>query len=143
MNNRRDFIKQSCTLCLSVIGLGAVATQLSSCAPLPIYKSEMDKDLITVPLSSFTDNNMLIVRNNKMDFDILLVKNADATYNALYMKCTHQDNPLTAGKNNLFCASHGSTFDLQGNVTQEPALASLKKFKTEISNSSILINVKS
>jgi Rieske Fe-S protein len=59
------------------------------------------------------------------------------------MKCTHQDNPLTATQTGFFCSAHGSTFDLKGNVTKEPALRPLKKYTTEIKESSILINTKS
>ena len=36
-----------------------------------------------------------------MDFDILLVKLSAGNYNALQMKCTHQDNALTASKSGL------------------------------------------
>jgi Rieske Fe-S protein len=144
MQNRRDFIKQSCTMCMGAIGLGVISSQLSSCAPMPIYKGEVEKDFITVPLTSFTEkNNSVIVRSNKIDFDILLVKLENGTFNALEMKCTHQDNPLTASKTGLFCASHGSTFDLQGNVTKEPAINPLKRFKTEINNSFVTIHIKS
>jgi cytochrome b6-f complex iron-sulfur subunit len=56
------------------------------------------------------------------------------------MKCTHQDNPLTVNSTGLYCTAHGSTFDLQGNVTKEPALHALKKYKTELNESSIVIN---
>ena len=144
MQNRRDFIKRSCTLCLGIAGLGVLSSQLSSCAPLPIYNGEVNNDLITVPLTSFTDqNNLVIVRNQKMDFDILVVKSGDGTYNAMLMKCTHQDNPLTANKSGLFCSAHGSTFDIQGNVTKEPALSPLKKFNIKFDNSSVIINTKS
>lgn len=100
----------------------------------------MRKGTIKVPLSSFIDKNkVLIVRNEQTVFDILLVKISDTNYNALLMQCTHQDNPLTATKSGLFCSAHGSTFDLQGNVTKEPALSPLKKFKTEVNNSFIEI----
>ncbi len=144
MQNRRDFIKQSCTLCAGLAGFGAIATQLSSCAPLPVLKGESKEGIITVPLAAFTGkNNVMIVRNAQLDFDIALVKNSASDYTALLMKCTHQDNPLSLTKNGLFCPSHGSAFDLEGNVTQEPALVPLKKFTTEIINSSILINTKS
>ena len=143
MQNRRDFIKKSCTLCAGLAGFGILSSQLTGCAPLPIYKVEMERNVITVPLSGFSNkNNLLIVRSSKLDFDILLIKLADDKYDALFMKCTHQANPLTAHKNGLSCPSHGSTFDLQGNVTKEPALIPLKKFKTEISNSSIQILLK-
>lgn len=143
MQNRRNFIKQSCLLCAVIAGMGVLTSQLSGCAPLPIYKGEVEMNFITVPLSSFTDKtNLLIVRSSKLSFDILVVKLGDDTYNAVLMKCTHQDNPLTASKSGLFCSSHGSAFDLQGNVTKEPAISPLKKFKVEIKNSSILILLK-
>ncbi|MCW3084371.1 MAG: Rieske (2Fe-2S) protein [Bacteroidetes bacterium] len=131
-------------MCVGLVGLGALATQLSSCAPLPVLKGESKDGIITVPIISFTEkSNVMIVRNAQLDFDIALVKNSDSDYTALLMKCTHQDNPLSLTKNGLYCASHGSAFDLKGNVTQEPALTPLKKFTTEITNSSILINTKS
>ena len=143
MQDRRDFIKQSCLLCAGIAGMGLLTSQLSGCAPLPIYKGEVEKDFIIVPISNFTDKiNILIVRSTKLDFDILVVKLDDGNYNAMLMKCTHQDNALTASKNGLFCSTHGSAFDLQGNVTKEPALRPLKKFKTEIINSSIQIFIK-
>ncbi len=140
MTSRRDFIKQSCTLCLSGLALGFLTTQLSACAAIPVIRSESSQGLITVLLSSFTEkNNSLIVRNGQLEFDILVVKSGN-NYNAVQMKCTHQDNPLTVNSNGLFCAAHGSTFDLQGNVTKEPALRALKKYKTELKESSIVIN---
>jgi Rieske Fe-S protein len=84
---------------------------------------------------------MVLVRNPKLEFDILLIRINENSYNALLMKCTHQDNALTANKSGLYCSAHGSTFDLEGNVTKEPALTPLKKFKTEVSNSSVTINL--
>lgn len=98
---------------------------------------------MTVPLSSFTEKNkMVIVRSGELEFDILVVKSANA-YHALQMKCSHQDNPLTANASGLFCSAHGSTFDLEGNVTKEPALKPLKKYKTEWNASSVLIHTRS
>jgi Rieske Fe-S protein len=142
MQNRRAFIKQSCGLCLGVVGLGVLATQLTSCAPLPLYKSDGDKNNITVPFTAFTEkSNMVIVRNPNQEFDILLIKRADGSYYAMQMKCTHQDNPLTVNQSGLFCSAHGSTFDLDGKVTKEPALRPLQTFKTEINNSSVLIHI--
>ena len=144
MQNRRDFIKKSCTLCMSIAGLGVLSSQLSSCAPLPIYKGEVSNGMIAVPVSSFTEkSNIVIVRNAQMEFDIAIVKNSASDYTALEMKCTHQANPLTATKMGLFCSAHGSSFDLKGNVTKEPASSPLKKYKTEISNTSVFINIKS
>jgi Rieske Fe-S protein len=140
MKSRREFIKESCTLCAGGLLLGWLTTQLSSCAMLPVMKVESTKGLIKVPFSAFTEkNNAVIVRNSQLEFDILLVKSGN-TFNALQMKCSHQDNPLTANASGLFCSAHGSTFDLQGNVTKEPALQPLKKYKTELTESTIIIN---
>ncbi len=140
MQNRREFIKQSCSLCAGIAGLGIPTTQLTGCAPMPIFKAEIKKNSVQVPLSSFIEsNNMITVSINQMEFNILLIKKFDGNFAALEMKCSHQANPLTAGKTGLYCSTHGSAFDLEGNVTKEPALLPLKIYKTELNNSSVEI----
>lgn len=142
MQNRREFIKQSCTLCLSVLGASVLTTQLTSCKPLPIYKGTLINKVIDVPLSSFNQgDNVLIVRSGNLQFDIALIKKTENDYSALELKCTHQANSLTATKSGFLCAAHGSTFDLEGKVTKEPALVPLKKYKTQLTTTSILINL--
>ena len=137
---RRDFIKSTCTACLGVIGAGSLLSALQSCAPLPLLKGETENGVMTVPLSTLpAGQNLAIVRTSKMDHDILLVKKTDGSYNALYMQCTHQNQPLNASKSGLFCSAHGSSFNLDGQVTQEPATAPLRKFKTEASADSVKI----
>ena len=144
MQDRRAFLKQSCTLCAGIVGLGALASQLSSCSTMSVVKTEINNGMISVPMSSFTDTKkVVVVRNAQLEFDIALVKNSNSDYTALQMKCTHQDNALSVTETGLFCASHGSAFDLKGNVTQEPAQTALKKYSTELNDSFILINTKS
>lgn len=139
---RRDFIKSTCVTCAGVLGGSALLSMLNSCAPLPVIKtSSKDKNLL-IPESSFVDNqNLLIIKNSNFDFDILLVKKKDNTYNALYMQCSHENQPLSATKSGLFCSSHGSAFNLEGEVTVQPATKPLKKFKTHIENKNILIDL--
>src|ERR1700752_1051161 len=120
--NRRNFIKSSCTFCATAASAGFLASMLNGCVSLPVYKGNAEQNKINVPLSSFAESRVLIVRNSQMEFDILLVKNSENDISALFMKCTHQDNALSANKDGLYCTSHGSTFDLKGNVTKEPAL---------------------
>jgi len=79
----------------------------------------------------------------KVPYDILLVKKSELEYNAIYMKCSHRENFVSATKTGLYCSEHGSTFDLDGNVTKEPALKPLKKFKTVLNNNSITIDLNS
>lgn len=137
---RREFIKSSCISCASLVGVSALTSILNSCASLPVLKINSSEKMVAVPLSSFIENqNLLIVKNPQLEFDILVIKKKDNTYNALYMQCSHQSQPLTANKSGLFCASHGSSFDLEGNVTLQPATQPLKKFKTEIENTNLNI----
>lgn len=137
---RRDFIKTSCIACATAVGASALASLLNSCTPLTLIKTEAVNGTIIIPKTAFTDNQkQLLVRNSKMEYDILLIKKTDEAYNALYMQCSHENQPLNANKSGLFCSSHGSAFDFDGNVTQQPASKPLRKFKTQSTNESIII----
>jgi len=143
MKTRREFLKDSCTACLGTAFLGLTFSTLSSCSSLPIYKTDLSKKQVDVPLTHFAESNLVIVRDVQVPYDILLVKKSEHEYTALYMKCTHRENPVTATKGGLFCAEHGSAFDLDGQVTKEPATAPLKKFKTELSDNQVSIDLNS
>jgi nitrite reductase/ring-hydroxylating ferredoxin subunit len=125
---------------MTASALGLSLAELTSCAPaLPTFKTSFKGNKITVPTSSFVESNLLIVRDMQMDFDILVVKKSDVDYHSIYMKCSHQANAVTATRTGLYCSSHGSAFDLDGNVTHEPATLPLQKFKTELVDGNILI----
>ncbi len=132
MANRRDFIKSGCIACM---GLTGIATFLEACSsPLQVIKNSRSAlpNVLSIPQSTFTAaTRVIIVRDDKLDNDILLVKGKD-NYKALSMYCTHEGEPLTATDTKIFCNAHGSQFDFDGNVIKEPALKPLKQFKTEI-----------
>jgi len=137
---RREFIKTTCLGCAGVLGGTALLSMLNSCSPLPVLKTSSKDNTLSVPESSFVaDQNVLIIKNSNFEFDILLVKKKDNTYNALYMQCTHESQPLSATKSGLFCSSHGSAFNLEGEVTVQPATKALKKFRTQTENNNIII----
>lgn len=128
--------------CAGVLGGTALLSMLNSCSPLPVLKTSTKESTLLIPESSFAeDQQVLIIKNSNMEFDILLVKKKDNTYNALYMQCTHESQPLSATKSGLFCPSHGSAFNLDGEVTVQPATRALRKFKTEIANNQIIIHL--
>jgi Rieske Fe-S protein len=143
MKTRREFIKDACTTCLATTFLGLTFTQLTSCSSLPIYKTNLAQKKVDVPATVFVESNLVIVRDLQVPFDILLVKKSDEEYKAIYMKCSHQENPVTATKTGLFCSSHGSRFDLDGKVLNEPALEPLKKYKTEVKDNITSIDLNS
>lgn len=143
MKTRREFLKDSCTACLGTAFMGLTFSTLSSCSSLPIYKTDLSKKQVEVPLTNFAESNLVIVRDVQVPYDILLVKKSDQEYTALYMKCTHRENPVTATKTGLFCSEHGSSFDLDGKVTKEPASQPLKKFKTTLADNQVSIDLNS
>lgn len=137
---RRNFIKQSCLACGGLLLGGSILTMLEGCQSLPTYKATKGKE-ISVPASQFTQSKVVVVSVPWMSFDILLVKKTEETYKALYMKCSHQDQILSATESGLFCVAHGSSFDLDGNVKKEPAIEPLQQFKTRVENNQIIITL--
>ncbi len=75
----------------------------------------------------------------------LLVDHPSAnTYNALSSICPHQGCQITgfdSGSEKFICPCHGSTFDINGNVTQGPAGSPLTKYQTTISGNQLMIKV--
>jgi len=137
MVNRRTFIKTSCVVCAT-----GLISQLTSCAPaLPTFKTKIAGPSINVPLSFFETSNLAIVRDNQAEYDILLVKKGEELFDAIYMKCSHRENPLTATETGLHCSAHGSIFDLDGNVKKEPATAPLQKFPVVFDRTQGLISI--
>lgn len=139
---RRDFIKNSCKACLGVACSSVLVSLLESCATMPVYKTTAVNGIMTVPLDQFATTNIVVASTSQLDYDVLVIKRDDGTYKSLLMRCSHQDQPLTATATGLFCTAHGSSFDLDGNVTKEPASTPLTGFKTTIENQLINIYIK-
>lgn len=137
MVSRRTFIKSSCVVCAT-----GLLSQLTSCAPaLPTYKTRISGKTIDVPLTFFETSDLAIVRDNQAEYDILLVKKSPEVFEAVYMKCSHRENALTATSTGLHCNAHGSTFGLDGSVKKEPATAPLQKFPVEFDRDKGLVSI--
>lgn len=137
---RREFIKGGCKACMAVMAGVSIASFLESCATGRIVKTEIKDNRIIVLKSEFIpENKFVMVRASTLSYDIMLYKVSETQYNALLMQCTHYDNPVYANNREIFCPSHGSKFDFNGKVTQEPATTNLKSYKTEIGNDAITI----
>lgn len=142
MSNRRQFIKDSCTFCIYAVGAVSFSSLLSRCASLPVYKATTVNNIVSIPVASILPNEKIkIIRTDKLEYDILLVTNEDKSYHALLMQCTHQDNPLVATSGGLSCNMHGSTFNLNGEVTKGPAARALKQFGVTEENNNINIHL--
>lgn len=138
--DRRDFVKQSCTLCMAV-GAGMVMGSLSSCATLPVYKTTVVNKQVAVPVTLFAQSDFQIIQPKDLYYNIGLRKEADGAYTALLLRCTHADNQLMPTGNGFKCNLHGSAFDNEGKVTTGPAEHSLKKYPTEVISDQIIIHL--
>ena len=142
MTTRRHFLKTACGFCAAVAGAGVLATLLDGCSSIPVVKASPSNNNLSVPVSAFKEGVPYItVRRPNLEPDILLVKKKDGTYNALLMVCTHEEQPLSVGGNTINCAAHGSTFDLDGNVTHAPAAKALTRFAATVEGETILIHL--
>ena len=141
--DRREFIKSTCVSCgvLSLMSTFPLA-MLQSCVSLPMIRtSTAEKNIVVAKSKLSPDKKIHILRNDDIQYDILLVQSPDSTYYALYMQCTHQDNALTANDKGLMCNAHGSTYDLQGKVTNGPATQTLRKYEVIEKNEALIINL--
>ena len=140
MADRRKFIKDSCTTCVGLLAFSSLASLLSSCSALPVYSTSVNDNIIRIPLDSILpDEKMKIIRSKTLAYDILLVLKEDKKHISLLMRCTHQDNILVATQKGMTCNLHGSTFNLNGDVTKGPASRPLQKLKTIEENQHITI----
>lgn len=127
-----------------MIGLLGVlpVTMLESCMTLPMLRTSSKNNNVIISKAKLApEKKMFVLRNDDLQYDVLLVKNPDNTYYAMYMQCTHNDNPVQANDKGLFCTAHGSTFDLEGKVTNGPATQALKKYAVSEDTDNLIIHI--
>ncbi len=139
--DRRQFIKQSCSLCL-LTSSGMLAGSLTSCAAgLQVYKTTIAGKKITVPVALFAKSNFRLIQPDNFFYNIGLKKEGDGTYTALLLRCTHADNQLIQTGNGFKCTLHGSAFDPEGQVVTGPAERPLKRYLTEVVSGQVIIHI--
>lgn len=145
--DRKNFIKNSCTACLSATALAGI---LSSCASTRYISGNLGKDGLTVDANEFvtrqngktTYRSFIIVRNESLQFPICVYRFNDKEYSALWMRCTHQGTELQASGDHLHCTAHGSEFNNKGTVKNGPADRNLRNFPVTISNNQLFIDLR-
>ena len=139
---RRDFIKSGCGYCAGLAAISVLGPLLEGCAPSDlIFKTQRMDGVITVPLLNMEGKNYLVVREPQLEYDLLLVKDNEIGFHTLAMQCTHRQQPLVVTSTGLTCNEHGSRFDLDGKVLQDPATRPLAKFITELRETNIVIHL--
>jgi Rieske Fe-S protein len=136
---RRDFLKDTCSLCLA-LGAGALSASLASCGSYPVYDAPVARGTIAIPLSAFRDTDLQIVRAGAFPYDIALRRTGEG-YSALVLRCTHADTPLVPAGGEFLCTAHGSRFGSEGDVRRGPAERELEHLPVTISGSAVIIRL--
>jgi Rieske Fe-S protein len=146
--DRKQFISTCGMAC--VAGMGALTVLLESCAGSRTVTGTLSGDHLEIPLEEFQVikkkvqgyRSYVIVQHEKLQYPVCVYRNSDTSYTALLMKCTHQNNELTAYGDKLHCAAHGSEFNKQGKATHGPAEAPLRTFPVTVAGNLVKISLK-
>ncbi len=139
--DRRTFLRKGCTGCAATLLLGSAAATLTGCSTVPIVRVEPVDRTLRIPLARFAETDLVIARVDQLPFDVLAVKRSDGSFGAVYLQCTHEDQPVTATPSGLHCPSHGSRFDVDGTVREGPAARDLRRFTTTIESDQLVIHI--
>ena len=138
MKNRREFLKDTTVACGGALLLGA---SFSSCAKLPVVKTQVANKTITLDENALVEGTHWIIRAPQLQNDLLLVKQNAGGYHCLLMRCTHQDYPVRLAGNALVCNAHGSRFDFSGAVLKDPATKPLLQYPVTKDQSTLTITL--
>jgi len=74
-SERRAFLKDTCKLCASIVGISIVLPAIEGCAPLNYYSAGVSNGKINVPLASFVEEtNMVIVKDKSLNYQVAVIK---------------------------------------------------------------------
>lgn len=144
MMKRRTFIKKSCGSCAAMgVSLLLGSSFLESCgaAKLSVVKATQQDGKVSLPETSFADGNVRLLRVNNYPFDIAVKKQADNSFLALVLMCTHAGHPLVKSGSSYYCTLHGSRFEASGKVATGPASRPLMHLPAETSGGQLSITL--
>ena len=146
--NRKDFIEQCGFACLGAIVLSVLNESCTASRQLDV--SIDDRNQMQIPLSAFitsSKNNQqqykrfIVVRNDRLNYPIVVYRLTKKNYTALLLRCSHQYNELNVNGDMLTCPAHGSEFNVKGEVVHGPAEDKLRSFVTSIDAQNLFIHL--
>jgi cytochrome b6-f complex iron-sulfur subunit len=145
---RKDFIEKVGLSAASVLIFGCMQSCSKSDGPAPTPPSGSNNNpvktidfTINITVSPYTNLNtaggFYVDRTNS----IIIARTLTNEFIAVSSICTHQQVTLDfeANNNRFYCSGHGSTFSTSGAVTNGPAGAPLKQYKTALSGNNLRI----
>src|ERR1700693_1893116 len=140
---RRKFLSSACKACLFA-GAGFLISDLTACTTSSkIIHLPITQDSVRFPIIAFATELIQLIRPEGWYYDIAVRKTGTDQFDALLMKCTHQQNQLIMISNGYKCNLHGSQFNLSGQVVKGPAEHALKRFSTSLDQGQLVIQLKS
>jgi Rieske Fe-S protein len=141
-NSRRSFLKDTCKVCLLGAATFSITEFLASCGTTAKgFKTTVTDNKIELPLSLFDTSNSQIISPRNYEYEIAVQKNTDNTFQALLLRCTHQNNQLIPTGSGYYCSLHGSQYDKQGNIKKGPAEKGLPHLMIETTPTNLIIHI--
>lgn len=146
---RQDFIKLCGASCLGLVGMTLLSESAMAAVNYVQQQDEEKENIITIDRNDFVKSekkdkikyrNYVVVKNEKMEYPIVVYRFDENDYSAVLMRCSHQGSELTVNGDILSCPAHGSEFDKNGIVLQGPAEESLKIFTVSSDENNIYIH---
>lgn len=131
---RRDFLQSSLNTLAGLTIVGFVSPMLVGCSDDPASSNTSDAGKsITVDVSALDASGKAVRTDSPSGRPLIIIRRAGDTYVTLLLECTHagcQGTSLSNNTSGITCGCHGSTFDLDGNVTGGPAGRDLSSYVT-------------
>lgn len=133
--NRRKFIKKSCLVCASGMGISFLLDACTNYKYVSNYDYTQNKivlkksEFISLKRGKEVQRKFVIIKPENLAFPIVIYPVVNE-YKALLLQCTHQGCELTPYETTMVCPCHGAEFNNRGEVMQGPAELNLKSFST-------------
>lgn len=130
---------------LAVPGALAAGLTLSACATTATYRTAIRGGRLAIEFENFPElakpGGGILLSAPGLDGPVLLINLDGTSFRALSGVCTHLGCNVRPSGRFLQCPCHGSTYDLEGQVTRGPAEQPLRMFETLTSNDKVEVVV--
>lgn len=144
--DRKTFIHQCGLGCLGLLGLSALT---EGCGTSRAISGQLNGKQMALPLTAFnlkkgeaaSYKRYIIVRNEALNYPVVVYRDGPDNYTALLLRCTHQYAELNVHGEILTCSAHGSEFNTKGEAVTGPASQMLRRFPTTIDAGNLYIDL--
>lgn len=145
--HRKEFLKSCGFACLGSLSISAL---IQGCTPFKQINAPIVNNQLQIPLTAFIQKSKnggtqfrryVVARNERLNYPVVVYRNADNDYSALLLRCSHQFNELNVNGDLLTCPAHGSEFNTKGEVLRGPAEMQLRSFPAFIESQNLYIKL--